>query len=147
MSRTTLNRWLKPLAIVLVIVLIVMLLIPAELTDEQLAQIQVGMQISDMQRSLGQVNGRAMIAASTPGLLWRKEQRWWKPTLQAKVEGEAIAALGSGCSIWNTDTLLLWVEHHDGVVTKTWLFPITRSGGGLEGCIETIKQYWNQWWK
>lgn len=50
MSRTTLNRWLKPLACLLVIVLIVILLIPVELTDEQLAQIKPGMTLQDAKR-------------------------------------------------------------------------------------------------
>ncbi|HQR07110.1 MAG TPA: hypothetical protein PLN21_09825 [Gemmatales bacterium] len=144
MKTTTLNRWLKPLAIFLVIVLLVMLLIPSELTDEQLAQIKPGMTILDVQRLLGQRNGRGFIAASTPGLFWKQDQKWWKPALQAKIEGEAIA---TGCFIWQNGTLLLSVEHRDGIVTRTWLFPITRSGGGLQGCIDTFKEYWEKWWR
>lgn len=147
MKPTTTNRLLKLLAWLLVLIIVVMLLLPSELTDAQLAQIKPGMPLHVARRLLGQENGYSTIAASTPGIFWMKDRKWWNPSLQAKIEDEATACLFSGGSLWVSNNYLLVVEHHDGIVTKTWLFPITRIGGGLQGCIDTIKKYWNDWRK
>src|SRR5437868_4018361 len=96
MKPTTLNRWLKPLAWLLVIVIIIMLLIPAELTDTQLAQIQPGMKIADVKRILGEKKGNVtVIERSSADTYWVLERKWWNPMLKSKLEGEAIATLNT----------------------------------------------------
>lgn len=151
MNNTTLNRWLKPLAILLVIVLIVMLLIPAELTDEQLAQIKPGMTLQAAKDLLGDVNEKEWVL--TGDLIMKPDGyectatfkgKFFKPNITVTMKG---VSLGHHASTWIGKSHLLWVEHKNGIVMKTCLFPITRTGGGLQGCIDTIKQYWNDWRK
>lgn len=158
MSRTTLNRCLKPLAILLVIILIVMLLIPRELTDAELAQIIPGMTLVEASRLLGNPRSdKAQIIYLSDYPIrhtvdfdqeWLLEGRWWKPTLSAIIPRKDVDAKSeSPSTTWIGRTHLLWVEHKDGIVTKVWMFRLTRSGGGLEGFMETLREYWNKWWK
>ena len=147
MKRSCMKLWSTLIINSLVIAILVMLLIPTGLTTDQLRQIHSGMRIAEVKQLLGQENGHANIAASTPGIFWMKYRRWWNPSLQAKLEaGAEESLLLSGGFAWFNDALLLVVDHHNGIVTKTWLFPLTSTGSGLQGCIDTIKQYWNQWW-
>lgn len=150
MNHTTLNRWLKPLAILLVIVLIVMLLIPGELTDEQLAQIKPGMTLAEVKRLLGEpFEGRwssssmaePVEGADTWGSRWTHLGQFWKPTISFIHHS---SSLNKQYGIWIGKTRLLWVEHDNDIATKTWMFPITRYGGGLEGCISSLKYYWKR---
>lgn len=151
MKTTTLNRWLKIVAWLWVTVIVVMLLIPVALTDEQLTQIKPGMTIQQVQQLLGQPCSDGVMAgvgASFPGHIhrWSWRRNWWRQHLYVRIPDNTISSMTLRQS-WVGGTSLLLVAHEDGMVTKTWLFPITRSGGGLQGCIDTIKEYWNDWWK
>jgi len=153
MKPTTLNRWLKPLAWLLVIVLIVMLLIPSELTDEQLAQIQPGMTLVQVKRLLGEPfegewsssshdSLRRIVElddANNIGFKLTHYGQFWKPTMTVICSG--ISEFEEH-SIWIGKTHILWVEHNKNVVVNTGMFPITRWGGGFQGCIDSLKHYW-----
>ena len=97
MKTITCNRWLKLIAWLLVIVIIVMLLIPAELADEQLAQIKPGISIAEVIHLLGEPKKYHEFNSSSMGKYWSLKRKWWKPNLEAKIEDEAIATLTSGC--------------------------------------------------
>lgn len=149
MKSTTLNRWLKIVAWLWAMVIVVMLLIPAALTDEQLTQIKPGMTIQQVQQLLGQpCSGGRMVGVGTRFQIqrWSWRRNWWRQHLSASIPDDTISLM-TPVQRWVGGTSLLLVAHEDGMVTKTWLFPITRSGGGLKGCIDTIKEYWNDWWK
>lgn len=152
MKPTTKNRWLKLLAWLLVITIIVMLLIPVNLTDKQLEQIKPGMTLEQVHTLLGSsFKGRWMhsnsIDSKDPdGLVLRSYHygKWWKPDYHLKCSWDGMSWQHL---CWIGQTQLLCVEHDNGIITKTWLFPVTRHGGGLQGCIDTLKDYWNQWRK
>lgn len=148
------NRWLDLLKNTLVVAIVVLLLITPELTSEQLAQIKPGMTMKDATNLLGEPRiVKAMLhkALSTGGFYiggWLLPGEMWKPTLSAEIPWGTIKEKSEyRTSTWMGKTHLLWVEHNNGIVVNTWLFPITRTGGGLQGCIDTIKQYWNDWRK
>jgi hypothetical protein len=153
MNTTKLNRCLKPLAWILVIVIIVMLLIPAELTDEQLSQIKPGMSILQVKRLLGEPFEGEWSSSSHDGLRRIVELgdannigfklthygQFWKPTMTVTCSGVSEF---KEHSIWIGKTHMLWVEHNKNIVVNTGIFPITRSAGGFQGCIDSLKHYW-----
>lgn len=155
MKPTTLNRWLKPLAILLVIVLIVMLLIPADLTDEQLAQIKPGMTMEEVKRLLGgPFEGRWRSSshdslrrivepgdANNVGFELTHYGQFWKPSMSVRCPGVSEY---EEHSIWIGKTHMLWVEHKKDIVVTIGMFPITRYGGGLDGFISSLKYYWKR---
>lgn len=154
MTTTRLNRWLKPLAILLVIVLIVMLLIPRELTDAELAQIKPGMTMDEARLLLGEATDEwntgtgFLLDSNEYRLTLTSKGKFWKPTRSVTVSTEnGQIVMGQQVSKWHSKNHLLWVQQKNGMVVKTTLLPITCTGGGIEGCIETIKECWNQWWK
>lgn len=150
MNRTS-TRWLKLLAWVLGIMLLIVVVIPTELTDEQLSRVNPGMTIQDVEQMLGNPCRSAIVGSITWGNRpdwvnsWYLEGAWHKPALTAAIPDETIL-LGDPNQTWVGKKHLLWVEHSNGTITRTWLFPITRTGGGIQGCVETLKNYWNQWW-
>ena len=150
MKPITYNRRLKLLVWLLVLVIIVMLLIPSELTYVQLAQIQPGMTLEKVKERLGSPVKETLdlgVLHTSPDGFHGKitiKRKFWKPTIDANFNGFSAT---NKLSIWIGENHLLWVEHQDGIVVKTCLFPITRTGGGIQGCFDTLKDYWNQWRK
>ncbi len=159
MKFTALNRCLKPLTWLLVIVIIFMLLIPAELSNEQLAQIQPGMTMVEVNRRIGNSNvreGWSVLAIGDPGssegetvAMWDQSERWLQPRVEALIpDGNSIKLnTTQRASFWVGKSSLLWIEHDNEKVLKVWLIPVTKKGGGFQGCINTFREYWNKWWK
>ena len=151
MKHTIGNCWLKLLAGLLALAIIVMLLIPAELTDEHLSQVKSGMSIQQANQLLGQSCSKAIMGGaviSFPGYVqqWSLRGTWFRQHLFARIPDNTVP-MRSPIQSWVGKTSILLVAHENGIVTTTWLFPITRTGGGIQGCIDTIKEYWNDWWK
>lgn len=150
MNHSRFNTWLKPLVILLVIVLIVMLLIPAELTNEQLSQVQPGMTLQQVKELLGEPASGSwdlgVLVEESDGYRFTlsKKGQFWKPKVSAPVKG---MSLSNEHTRWIGQTHLLWVQHDKDIVLKTWLLPITHSGGGLQGCVDSLLEYWHKWTK
>lgn len=155
---STFNRWLKHLVILLVIVLIVMLLIPAELTHEQLGQIKPGMTMTEVKNRLGEPNVTTETIIISPdnsgqtqyqfASIWIRSGYWSQPTAFAQLPEKAIKIESEyATSKWLGKSSLLWIEHDANNVKHVWLIPVTKQGGGFQGCLDTIKDYWNKWWK
>jgi len=158
MKPNTLNRYLKLIAWLLVIVLVVMLLIPSELTDEQLAQIKPGMAVQQVKDLLGEpIKAKKSYSLAeydnhAPMWIthWQYQGKFWHPSIEIIISNDKVAPFWSGSpnssSEWISKHHLLWVQHHNGIVIQTWLFPVKRFGGGIQGCLDTFKEYWNKWW-
>src|SRR5262245_19827124 len=116
MKPTTKNRWLKLLAWVLVLVIIVMLLIPLELSNQQLLQVQPGMTMDLVKELLGEPVpdpwDLGVLVEEPAGYRFtlKKKGLFWKPTVSAPVTGMSMASLAAGRSRWIGKTHLLWVE-------------------------------------
>ncbi len=152
MKSTRSNRWLKLIVGLLVIVIIVMLLIPSEPTYRQLAMIEPGITIEQVKQRLSEPTGRlvpisAFSSAGLSTITYYMQGHFWKPSISVSVNSTEGVSFQKNTLTWIGQSHLLWVEHDNGVVTKTWLFPITRTGGGIQGCINTLKQYWSEWLK
>lgn len=149
MKPTACHRWLQLIVWVWVMVIIVMLIIPGDLTDEQLAQIQPGMTMEQVKSLLGQPFDGAwsfssLVEIDPPdGLSYRATHfgHWGKPSYYLRYSGGGM--YDDKC-IWIGKTRLLSVEHRNGVVTMTWLFPIISAGGGVQGCIDSLRYYWRK---
>ena len=151
--------WFDLLTNTLVVAIVVLLLIPTELTDEQLAQIKPGMTVQQVKDMLGEPikakksYGLAEYANSSPKWIthWQYQGKFWQPSIEIIISNDKVAPFRSSSPNYSFEWIskhhLLWVQHHNGIVSQTWLFPIKRFGGGIQGCIDTIKQYWNDWWK
>jgi len=154
MKPTRLNRWLKPLAILLVIVIIVMMLIPAELTNQRFAQIKPGMTMMEVKRLLGEPFEGSWRSSSWDSMDRVRKMvegtnendftlthygEFWKPTMTVTCSG---VSEHEEHSIWIGKTHMLWVEHNKNIVVNTGMFPIKRWGGGYLGCIDSIKHFW-----
>jgi hypothetical protein len=152
LKRRSAVKWL---AFVLPSLMIIYLLVPSRLTDSQLAQIKVGMTIHEVEQLLGEPCNKGIISSSSSNKRtsyasgWFMMGEFWQPSLAVTFPPETIIAFSDKhipeSSIWFGKEQLLWVEHDNGVVVKTWQFPLRRSGGGLQGCFNSIKKYWNQW--
>jgi len=143
--------WFDLLTNTLVVAIVVLLLMTSELTNEQLIRIKPGMTLKQAKDLLGAPFEGNWTSYSMAVKLEGTDNFGFKLTHFDKFFNPNLTIVYSGCSLqtpyahWIGKTHLLWVEHNNGIVTKTWLFPITRSGGGIQGCINTLKNYWRRW--
>lgn len=154
MMNTRSRRWLRLFAWLLVLAIIVMLFIPSELTESQLAQIKPGMSLEQVQRLLGEPAREWEHGAGygPPGhvvrMVFTSNGKWAESNLSVTIDADADTPHSMQNTKWTGANHLLWVEYDDKkLVTKTWLFPIARSGGGFQGCIDTMKECLNSCWK
>jgi hypothetical protein len=155
-----LNKSKLLFAAMLAILIVVLLLWPAELTDEQLMQVKPGMKLLQVEKILGEPNEslKAMILGYcfTPTShmsrssrlfddrwLWRRPGKLWVSTLTVHFPCGFKNAPNSSAYYWIGKKSILWVNHEQGMVVTALVVPIERSGGGLQGCFDTVRDYWN----
>lgn len=151
--KPTTNRWLKLLLCLWAIVLIVILLTPSDLTYKQLKQINTSMTIPQVYQLLGEPT-REWIDESENGPPGQNGQRvlvskgdWHWRGLRVTINTGPDSPTSKQNVKWTGANHLLWIEYAKGKVDGIWLFPLTRTGGGLEGCIDAIRDQWNNLWK
>lgn len=152
MKLNTHNRWLKIIIWMQVLVIIVMLAIPAELTYSQLAQVRPGMTLQDAKRLLGEPSKKGsihhvMMNFEVGNYHWEHAGILWRPTRSASFPVKSAKFAENPPSIWVGCSHLLWIQTEGEVIVYVCIAPITCSGGGIQGCMDTIRQYWNEWWK
>jgi hypothetical protein len=129
------------------------------LTDEQLAQVKPGMTMEKVNHLIGKSNvlhGWSVLSIGVPESseedtvsMWDQSERWLQPRVEALIPAGNAIKMNSlqRASFWVGKSSLLWIEHNQDKVLKVWLIPITKQGGGFQGCINTFREYWNKWWK
>jgi len=138
----------------MVILIIVMLILPSDLTYAQLNQIKVGMTLQDAVRLLGDPDERAwttsrLFDGDKPGeiiWLWTIHGEWGKPTLTTMItyHHKLVQACTASCWVGKTHLLFIHSDDDDAIV-NVCIVPIHRTGGGLRSCFDSICEYWNDW--
>jgi hypothetical protein len=139
------------------------LMAQTRLTNEQLAQVRVGMTTAEARRLLGRpltLNDYAGIlirpALSQGGIddhLVLHPVSAWNSTLTATAKGPieftVIRNESEDWKLWHRHLLwvgrekLLWIkEDAQGVIQHVWLLPVRAEGGGLQGWAENLYLRW-----
>jgi len=145
-------RWDKVIISLLVIVIIVMLLIPAELTYTQLNQVKVGMTLNEAKQLLGESNRRVLfnLPITNPGdtlpIGVQVPGAWWHPTLNASIPMKQSRLFELTYQTWIGKSHMLLIQAENDIIVVASIAPITCTGGGIQGCIDSLKECWNKWW-